>query len=119
MGRKGMTMLKNFDEFQKFGNDGMNVVLKQFGLVGKGVQAIATEVADYSKEAFETTAAAAEKLLGAKSLEKAVEVQSAFLKASYEGFVARSGKFSTLYADLAKETYKPLEGYFGKVAPTK
>jgi hypothetical protein len=112
-------MLKNLDEFQKFGSDGMNVVLKQFGVVGKGVQAIATEVADYSKEAFETTAAAAEKLLGAKSLEKAVEVQSEFLKTSYEGFVARSGKFSALYVELAKETYKPLEGYFGKPAPTK
>ena len=107
-------MLKNFEEFQKFGSDGVDVVLKQFGAVSKGVQAIASEVADYSKEAFETTAAATEKLLGAKSLEKAIEVQSDFLKTSYEGFMARSGKFSELYADLAKETYKPLEGYFAK-----
>jgi len=113
---KGMKMLKNFDEFQKYGSDGMDVVLKQLGAVSKGVQAIASEVADYSKEAFETTAAAAEKLLGAKTLEKAIEVQTDFVKTSYEGFVARSGKFSTLYADLAKETYKPLEGYFGKAA---
>jgi hypothetical protein len=108
-------MLK-FDEFQKFGTEGMDVVLKQFGAVSKGVQAIATEVADYSKEAFETTAAATEKLFGAKSLEKAIEVHSDFVKTSYEGFVARSSKFGELYADLAKETYKPLEGYFGKVA---
>jgi hypothetical protein len=108
-------MLK-FDEFNKYGSEGMDAVLKQFGAVSKSVQAIATEVADYSKEAFETTAAATEKLFGAKSLEKAIEVQSDFLKTSYEGFVARSGKFSELYADLAKETYKPLEGYFGKVA---
>jgi hypothetical protein len=107
-------MLKNFDEFQKLGTDGMDVVLKQFGAVSKGVQAIATEVADYSKEAFETTAAAAEKLMGVKSLEKAIEVQTDFVKTSYEGFVARSGKFSTLYADLAKEAYKPLEGLFAK-----
>ena len=109
-------MLKNFEEFQKFGSDGMDVALKQLGAVSKGVQAIASEVADYSKEAFETTAAAAEKLLGAKTLEKAVEVHSDFLKSSYEGFVARSGKFGQLYADLAKETYKPLEGYFGKAS---
>ena len=109
-------MLKNFDEFQKYGSDGMDVVLKQLGAVSKGVQAIASEVADYSKEAFETTAAAAEKLLGAKTLEKAIEVQTDFVKTSYEGFVARSSKFGTLYADLAKETYKPLEGYFGKAA---
>jgi hypothetical protein len=111
-----MTMLKNFDEFQKFGNQGVDVALKQFGAFSKSVQAIASEVADYSKEAFETTAIAAESLLGAKTLEKAIEVQSGFLKASYEGFVARSGKFGELYADLVKEAYKPLEGYFAKAA---
>jgi hypothetical protein len=109
-----MTMLKNFDEFQKLGTDGMDVVLKQFGAVSKTFQAIATEVADYSKEAFETTAAAAEKLMGVKSLEKAIEVQTDFVKTSYEGFVARSGKFSTLYSELAREACKPLEGYFAK-----
>jgi hypothetical protein len=108
--------MMKFDEFQKFGGEGVDVVLKQFGAVSKGVQAIASEVADYSKEAFETAAAATEKLFGAKTLEKAVEVQSDFLKTCYEGFVARSGKFGELYADLAKETYKPLEGYFAKAA---
>ncbi len=109
-------MLKNFDEFQKFGSEGVDIALKQFGAFSRGAQALASEVADYSKEAFETTAAAAEKLLGAKTLEKAVQVQSDFLKTSYEGFVARSGKFSELCADLAKETYKPFEGYFAKAS---
>jgi phasin family protein len=108
-------MLK-LDEFQKFGSEGVDVVLKQFGAVSKGVQAIASEVADYSKEAFDNTAAATEKLFGAKSLEKAIEVQSDFFKTSYEGFVARSSKFGELYADLAKETYKPLEGYIAKAS---
>jgi hypothetical protein len=112
-GRKGMIMLK-FDEFQKFGTEGVDVVVKQFGAFSKVAQAIASEVADYSKEAFEHTAAATEKLFGAKSLEKAIEVQSDFMKTSYEGFVARSSKFSELYVDLAKEAYKPLEGYFAK-----
>ena len=57
---KGMTMLKNFDDLQKFGTDGADVVFKQFGAVSKAFQAIATEVADYSKHSFEATAAAAE-----------------------------------------------------------
>jgi hypothetical protein len=114
MGHKGMTMLKNFEEFQKYGSDGMDVVLKQFGAVSKGFQAIASEVADYSKESFEATAAAAEKLLGVKSLDKAIEVQSDYVKSAYEGFVARSNKLGALCTDIATETYKPLEGYFGK-----
>ena len=112
-------MLKNFEDFQKLGKDNMDVCMKQFGTVSKGWQAIATEFADYSKKSFEEGSAALEKLLGAKSVEKAIEIQSDYLKSAYEGFVAQSTKMGELYTDLAKETYKPLEGILAKVAPAK
>jgi hypothetical protein len=111
-------MMKSYEDMQKFGSDGFEAALKQFGVFSKGAQAIASEMADYSKQSFEATAAAAEKLVGAKSLEKAIEIQSDFVKSAYEGFVARSTKLGSLYADLAKETYKPFEGYFG-ATPSK
>jgi phasin family protein len=107
-------MLKNFEDFQKLGKDNMDTCMKQFGTVSKGFQAIATEFADYSKKSFEEGSAALEKLLGAKSLEKAIEIQSEYAKAAYEGFVAEATKISELYSDLAKETYKPFEGIIAK-----
>ena len=79
------------------------------------MQAIAVEMADDSKKAFEEGSAAAEKLLGAKSLEKAVEIQTDYAKTAYEGFVAGATRIGELYADLTKETYKPFESYVGKV----
>jgi phasin family protein len=118
-GCKGMRMLKNFDDLQKLGKDNIDVALKQASVVAKGVQAIAGEVADYAKKSFEDTTMATEKMFGAKTLEKAIEVQTDYAKVSYEGFVARATKIGELYADLAKEAFKPLEGYVGKVAPTK
>ena len=93
--------------------------MKQFGTVSKGWQAIASEFADYSKKSFEDGSAALEKLFGAKSLEKAIEVQSEYVKTSYESFVAEATKFGELYTDLAKESYKPFEGLLSKVAPAK
>src|SRR5207302_5205665 len=110
-------MLKNFEDIQKLGKDNVDVAMKQFGTVSKGWQAIATEFADYSKKSFEDGSAALEKLLGAKSLEKAIEVQSEYAKRAYEGFVAQTTKFGALYTDLAKESYKPLEGILAKVTP--
>src|ERR1700749_670797 len=109
-------MLKNFDEGQKFGKENMNMAMamKSFGAVSKSIQAIAVEVADYSKRSFEDSTAAMEKLLGAKSLEKAIEVQSDYFKTAYEGFVSEATKITNLYSDLAKETYKPLEGFLAK-----
>ena len=112
-------MLTNFDDIQKLGKDNMDICMKQFGTVSKGWQAIATEFADYSKKSFEDGSAALEKLLGAKSLEKAIEIQSDYVKTAYEGFVAEATKMGELYTDLAKETYKPLEGMIAKVTPAK
>jgi phasin family protein len=99
------------DPMQKFGKDSMDMAMTAFGAWSKNLQAIASEVADYSKKAFEDSAAAFEKLIGAKSLEKAMEVQTEYLRSSYEEFVAESAKISELYADLAREAYRP----FGSV----
>ena len=112
-------MVKNIDEWQQFGKDNMDATMKSFGALSKSWQAIAVEMADYSKKSFEQGTAAAEKLLGAKSLEKAIEVQSDYVKSAYEAFVSEATKLGELYADLAKESYKPFESQFGKFAPVK
>ena len=108
-------MLKNFEDFQKFGKDNMDTCMKQFGTVSKGWQAIATEFADYSKKSFEESSAALEKLLGAKTLDKAIEIQTDYAKSAYEGFVAQATKLGELYTNLAKEAFKPVESAFAKV----
>jgi len=106
-----MSMLKNFEDFQKFGKEHVDNTLKAWGQVSKGVQAIAAETADYSKKSFEEGSATIEKLLGARSFEKAVEIQTAYAKTSYEDFVAQATKLGELYADLAKESYRPFETF--------
>ena len=112
-------MVKDFNDFQQFGKDQMDVTMKSLGALSNGVQAIAVEVADYSKKSFEDGSAAAEKLFGAKTLDKAIEVQSDYFKTAYEGFVAQATKIGELYVDLAKEAYKPYETYLGKAAAAK
>ena len=112
-------MVKNFDDLQQVGKENVDVTLKAMGALSKGTQAIAVEVADYSKKAFEDSTAAMEKLFGVKSLDKAIEVQTEYAKTAYEGFVAQATKLGELYADLAKETYKPFEAYVVKAAPSK
>jgi hypothetical protein len=93
--------------------------MKSLAALQKSVQAIAVEMTDYSKKAFEDGAAATEKLLGAKSLEKAVEVQSDYFKTAYESLVSQTAKLGELYSDLAQETYKPFESYVSKATFAK
>jgi hypothetical protein len=107
-------MVKNFDDLQQVSKENVDLALKSMGVLSKGSQAIAVEVADYSKKAFEDGTAALEKLFGVKSFDKAIEVQTEYAKTAYEGFVAKATKISELYADLAKETYKPFEALMAK-----
>jgi hypothetical protein len=107
-------MVKNFEDLQQVGKENVEVAMKSAESMSKGAQAIAVEVADYSKKAFEDGSAMLEKLFGVKSLEKAIELQSEYAKTSYEGFVAKATKIGELYADLAKESSKPFESLMAK-----
>jgi phasin family protein len=107
-------MMQQFDQIQKFGQENVDAAMKAFGTVSKGAQAIAVETADYAKKSFEQSTATLEKLLGAKTLDKAIEVQTDYLKSAYEGFVAQSTKLGELYASLAKDAFKPYEGLVAK-----
>ncbi len=110
-------MMQQIDQFQKLGKDNVDAALKSFGVVSKGAQAIAVETADFAKKSFEQSTAVVEKLIGAKTLDKAIEIQTDYLKAAYEDFVAQSTKMGELYANLAKGAFKPYEGLVAKTAP--
>jgi hypothetical protein len=112
-------MIQQFDNIQKLGKDNMDAVLKTFGAVSKNAQTIAVETADYAKKSFEQSTATLEKLVGAKTLDKAVEIQTDYVKTAYEGFVAQSTKMGELYANLAKEAFKPYEGLVATATATK
>jgi hypothetical protein len=102
-------MLQQYDSFQKLAKDNFDNVTKAFSTLTKAGQAVAAENADYAKKAFEQGTAHLEKLAGVRTLDKAIEVQTDFVKTSYDGFVAQATKISELVGNAAKEAYKPFE----------
>jgi hypothetical protein len=110
-------MAKISDEMEKLGKENVETATKSVDVFSKGVQAIVTEFTDYSKKSFEDSTKCFEQLLGAKSFDKAMEILQGYFKNAYESFVAQSTKISGLYGDLAKETYKPIQSYVGKITP--
>jgi phasin family protein len=102
------------DDMQKFGKGSMDMAMTAAGAWSKAAQAVAVEFVDYTKKSAESSAAAWEKLIGAKSLEKALEVQTEYLRSSYEDFVAEATKLGELYADLTRQAYRPFEGALAK-----
>ncbi|PDT80730.1 phasin family protein [Sinorhizobium sp. BJ1] len=104
----------NLDDANKKSKEALDVAVKSYSALTKGYQAIATEAADFSKKSFEDGIAHLEKLSSTKSLEAAFELQTNYLKSSYEAFVAEASKIGEMYADLAKDAYKPYEAPVAK-----
>lgn len=108
-------MINGFQDFQKFGQTNVDTVLKLFGDWNKGWQAIAAEMTDYSKRAFEDGTSTFEKLASAKSLEQAYEIQASFAKRAYDDYMHQMTKIGSMYTNLAKDAYKPVEKAFQSV----
>lgn len=104
-----------FEDFQKFSKQQLDAVNAAAASLAKGLQEIAAESSDYSKKAFATSSATVEKLLGAKSVETAIQIQTEFAKSTYEGFVAQANKINEIYVKLATEAFRPVEAAFAKI----
>ena len=105
------------EEIQQYGKEHFETVVAAANTLQGGIQAIAAAYGDYTKKSFEEGKSFVEKLAGVKSLDKALEVQTDYAKSAYETFVTESQKIAGLYADLAKQTYKPFEGLVTKYSP--
>jgi len=105
------------EDIQSYGKEQLETVVASATSLQNGFHAIASAYGDYTKKSFEDTKSFVEKLSGVKSLDKAIEAQTEFAKSAYETFVAESQKIAGLYTDLAKQTFKPLEGVVAKFSP--
>ncbi|MFT3671988.1 phasin family protein [Aestuariivirga sp.] len=104
--------MKSFEDMQVFGKEGFEAMVASGTAMTKGLQAIAQEVADYSRKSVELGQGAFEKVTAARSFERVLEVQQGYAKEAYETFVAQATKLNEMYTAAAKEAYKPYEATF-------
>src|SRR3979490_2059679 len=79
------------------------------------IATIANAYGDYTKKSFQEGASFIDKLMGVRSLDKAIEIQTDFARQAYENFVAESQKICGLYSQLARQIFKPWEGAVAKL----
>lgn len=108
-------MMNGFEDIQKLSKNNMEVTIKSLGAFSQGLQAIAVETGDYAKKSFEDGSAVVEKIAGAKTLDKAFEIQTDYARSAYEDFFGQMNKLGEMYVSVAKDAYKPYEGIFGSM----
>jgi hypothetical protein len=101
--------MNTIQDFQKFGQANTETSMKMFGDWAKNWQAISMEMTDYSKRAFQDGQATLEKLMTAKSMEQALEIQTSYTKRAFEEYMQQMTKIGSMYTSFGREAYKPLE----------
>src|SRR5690606_9440037 len=96
-------------DVQKLGQENMDRAMRLLGDWNKGWQTIAVELSDYSKRSLEQGTKTFEKLLAARSVEQAIEIQTSYARRAYDEYMQQMTRLGGMYANIAREAYKPLE----------
>ena len=80
-----------------------------------GIQTIANAYAGYTLKSIEEGRSFADKLMGVRSFDKAIEVQTEFARRVYANFVGESQRMGELYGELARQAFRPWERFAARM----
>src|SRR5262249_45372888 len=97
------------EEYQRLGESGLDAATRSYAEASSGFQAFADEITSYSKTAFDDYVRMWGQLIGSKSIEQAIQVQSEYAKRAYDKHVAEMSKLGEMFTRVTRESYKPIE----------
>lgn len=109
-------MSKGFEDVTQFGQENVEAFVASGKVVAKAAEDMNAEVMAYQKKAYEDAMAASKELASAKSITEFFEKNTAFAKASFEGFVAQATRMNEMYSVAAKDAFAPLNARFTAAA---
>lgn len=101
--------LKTVDTITDMTRGNVDALIESSRVASGGMQAIAQEVADYSKHALERTAKAAKSLSQAKTAPELMQLQSEFAQAEFNNAIAEMTKLSQEMFKTMTAIFEPLQ----------
>jgi phasin family protein len=103
-------MFAGYEQWSDVGRENFSAVLRANAALTEGLEAMGKEVIQYARRSFEQVAETATALLGAKTFEDVVQLNTQFAKANLEGLIERSARLSEMGVMVASEALAPLGG---------
>jgi len=99
----------SYADFAAIGRDNIEAAARTNAAVSAGVEAIGREMMECARALLRRTSETARGLLGAKTFEDVVKLQSDLAQRSFEGMMSGSARLSELGYALATEAIAPWE----------
>ena len=96
-------------EYQRVVESGFETASRSFGEANKGFQALAAEMMEYSKVAFDDAMRTWGQLIGVRSLDQAIQIQSDYAKRAYDNHMAELSKVGEMCMGTMRDASKSVE----------
>ena len=94
-------------EYQSAAATGLEVSSRSISTFNRGLQQIADEMTDYSKQSLDEVVRAWQRLLDARPFGRLVEIQTRYMQSAYEAYASEASRVSELYLGLARKMADP------------
>jgi phasin family protein len=99
---------KNFDELAEFNKGNIEAFVAASSAAAKGFETLSQQLIAYNQKAVETSVATAKALLGCRTMQDVVEVQTDLTKKGIDEWLAEGTKLSELTVKVANQTAEPI-----------
>jgi len=99
---------EGFNKMVALTKDNTEAFIQSANVAGKGFETINNEVVAYSRKRIEDGVTAAKAIFGAKSLNEAIELQTAYFRTALDAHVAQFSRLSQLAVDTTKSAAEPI-----------
>ena len=96
-------------EYQRAVESGFETASRSFSEANRGFQAVTAEMMDYSKAVCDDAIRTWGELIGVRSLEQAMALQSDYAKRAYENHMAELSKLGEMCMGTMRDASKPVE----------
>ncbi|HUZ73135.1 MAG TPA: phasin family protein [Stellaceae bacterium] len=98
----------SLESLADLGRENLAAVAQANRALSEGMQAIGQEILLYARSSLESASQTATALLGAKTLDEVIQLNSDLAQESLKALLARSAKLSEMGVTVASETLAPL-----------
>lgn len=100
--------LKGYEDLQTFSKDNVDALIQSSSIAVRGAEDLSKELTAYAQASFDKTITTGKAVLTAGSLKELVDLQTEYLKSSYESLVSELTRVQDLATRVANDAAAPL-----------
>ncbi|MGE0409593.1 MAG: phasin family protein [Amphiplicatus sp.] len=105
---------KSISSFADFQKNSLEALMASAGSFAKGVEKLTTEQAAFAKASYEDSVAAAKAAAASKSVQEALDIQSDYVRTTFEKNLGQFNKIADQWVSTTKAAAEPLTARYGE-----